>query len=89
MAGINTFLAMMGSCTATFITCTLLNKGKLNTFHIRNATIAGGVAIGSIADLPIQPFGALLIGLGAGMISSVCYQYTTDFLKKILINDTC
>lgn len=89
MAIVNTFLAMMGSCTATFIISTFVTRGRLNIIHIRNATIAGGVAIGAIADLPVQPFVALLIGLTAGAISTICYQYATNFFKRVFINDTC
>jgi len=79
----------MGSCTATFFISALLNKGKLNPVHVRNATLAGGVVIGSVADLPIQPSVALVIGIAGGIISTVCYQYVTDFLKRKFINDTC
>ena len=42
--------------------------------HIQNATLAGGVAVGSVADMVIQPWGALLIGFCAGFISVVGYR---------------
>ena len=37
--------------------------------HIQNATLAGGVAVGAVADMVIEPWGALLIGCCSGVIS--------------------
>ena len=45
--------------------------------HIQNATLAGGVAVGSVADMVIQPWGALLIGFLSGALSVVGYQFFT------------
>lgn len=42
---------------------------------IQNATLAGGVAVGSSADLVIGPPFALLIGLAAGIVSTMGYVY--------------
>jgi ammonium transporter Rh len=42
--------------------------------HIQNATLAGGVAVGSVADMVIQPWGAMLIGFSGGLISVVGYK---------------
>lgn len=36
-----------------------------------NATLAGGVAIGSSADLVSSPWGAMLIGWGGGVLSAI------------------
>ena len=43
--------------------------------HIQNATLAGGVAIGTACDLMVQPFGALIVGVLAGTLSIVGYHY--------------
>jgi len=43
--------------------------------HIQNATLAGGVAVGTCADMNIEPFGAMLIGLTAGIISTLGFKY--------------
>ena len=57
--------------------------------HIQNATLAGGVAVGSVADLAVQPYGALLIGSFSGVLSVIGYEYLTPLLKRIKLHDTC
>eukprot|EP00121_Abeoforma_whisleri_P013251 Awhi_evm1s12220 len=57
---------------------------------IQNATLAGGVAVGSSADLVISPWGAVLIGMCAGCVSVLGYVYLSPFLeRKFGIHDTC
>lgn len=48
---------------------------KLPQVHIQNATLAGGVAVGTCADMNIGPYGAMLIGLLAGAISTLGFKY--------------
>ena len=57
--------------------------------HIQNATLAGGVAVGTVADMNIRPFGAMIIGTFAGIISTLGYQYLTPLLKRVYLHDTC
>ena len=45
--------------------------------HIQNATLAGGVAIGSVANLKLGLFGSLIIGSIAGIISVIGYDVIT------------
>lgn len=57
---------------------------------ILNATLAGGVAIGSSADIVTQPYAAILIGFLGGMLSSIGFLKIGPFLsEKINLQDTC
>ena len=54
----------------------LLNEHKKFVMeHIQNATLAGGVAIGAVADLMVGPWAALTIGGLAGILSVVGFEF--------------
>ena len=58
--------------------------------HIQNATLAGGVAVGSSSDLVIGPHGAMITGFAAGVISVLGYKYLSSWMeRKLKIEDTC
>lgn len=57
--------------------------------HVQNATLAGGVAVGAVADMFIQPFGAMIIGSFAGVISTLGFQFLTPLLNRKFLHDTC
>ncbi len=42
---------------------------------LQNASLSGGVAVGAIADLYIEPYGAFVIGSITGAISCLGYHY--------------
>ncbi|KAG6934173.1 Rh-associated glycoprotein [Chelydra serpentina] len=88
---INTYFSM-AACTLTAFALSSLveHRGKLDMVHIQNATLAGGVAVGSCADMNIYPFGAMLIGSIAGLISVIGFKFLTPFFSsKLKIHDTC
>jgi len=91
VAIINTYFSLCACVVTTFVLSTLLEKDfKLDMVHIQNATLAGGVAVGTCADLNIQPWGAILIGSVAGFISVIGFNYISPFLcKKLKVHDTC
>ena len=57
---------------------------------ILNASLAGGVAVGSAADIIVMPFGAMLAGFVTGLVSSFGFAKLSGFLReKIGLHDTC
>ena len=61
---INTLLSLSACCMTAFAaSCLLRPKHKFCMVDIQNATLAGGVAVGSAADLVIEPHGAIIIGM--------------------------
>jgi ammonium transporter Rh len=45
--------------------------GKLEMELMLNGTLAGGVAIGSTADIICEPWAAMAIGFAGGVLSAV------------------
>ncbi|XP_060580401.1 ammonium transporter Rh type B-like [Ruditapes philippinarum] len=90
-AYINTYLSLCACTVITFaITALTDKKGKFTMEFIQNATLAGGVAVGTTANMPLQPYGAIIMGCVAGLISCIGYRYITEFLaEKLKIQDTC
>ncbi len=86
---VNTYLALLASCITTFLVSTLAGHGRLHTAHIRNAVVAGGVAVGATADLAIQPAGAMVVGTLAGLIATLGAHYLTPRLSQRIVHDTC
>lgn len=90
-AVINTYLSLAASCVATFAISALIHKqGKFTMEHVQNATLAGGVAIGTAADLAVQPVGALIVGTVAGALSVIGFEKISPALTKhCRVHDTC
>ena len=77
MAIINTYLSLCGSAVSVYFTSMAVSPArKLTMAHVQNATLAGGVAMAATASMPVQPFGALLIGSIAGIASVLGFKYT-------------
>ncbi|NXN93222.1 RHAG protein, partial [Rhinopomastus cyanomelas] len=88
---INTYYSLAACAVVTFALSSLVDpRGKFNMVLIQNATLAGGVAVGTCADMEIHPFGAMCIGTIAGIISVLGFQYLSPLLaSKLNIHDTC
>ena len=52
----------------------LISEMKMNIVDAQNACLSGGVAVGAIADLSLQPYGAVVIGSAVGILSTIGYQ---------------
>jgi ammonium transporter Rh len=85
---VNVILALCGSTIATYFASVKL-RGKISAADIANATLAGGVAIGSTCDLAV-PGTAFVIGIMAGVVSTfgfaIIQSWLTGMTKKV---DTC
>ena len=86
---INTILSLTSSCMSSFAMSKYFRR-KFNMIDIQNASLAGGVAVGSSADLVIGPSFSLLIGMIAGIVSTIGYNKIQPFLQNRLhIHDSC
>ena len=59
---------------------------KFDAVDFQNATLSGGVAVGAIADLMIQPGGAFIAGSLCGAISTLGYRIIQVILICGLLN---
>jgi len=65
-------------------------RGKFDMADIQNATLAGGVAIGTACNFMLRPFEAFIIGSFAGIVSCSGFNFIQPYLKKTIdLDDTC
>ncbi|XP_066448898.1 ammonium transporter Rh type C isoform X1 [Eleutherodactylus coqui] len=90
-AALNTYCSLAASVLTTVAISSLTNKsGKLSMVHIQNATLAGGVAVGTAAEMYLTMYGALIVGFICGIVSTLGYVYLSPFLSsKLGLHDTC
>ncbi|XP_047028605.1 ammonium transporter Rh type B [Helicoverpa zea] len=90
-AVINTYLALAAATVTTFVLSAMVNHkpGKIEMEHVQNSTLAGGVAVGAVANMFISPGVAIAIGIGAGFISVFGYRFLSPKLQNLGIQDTC
>ncbi|XP_073424799.1 ammonium transporter Rh type C isoform X2 [Dendrobates tinctorius] len=90
-AAINTYCSLAACVLTTFAVSSVVNKkGKLDMVHIQNATLAGGVAVGTAAEMFLTPYGSLIVGFICGIVSTLGYVYLMPFLSsKLGLHDTC
>lgn len=90
-AVINTYLSLASCCVTAFAVSAILTPGhKFDMVHIQNSTLAGGVAVGTAANMMIEPYGAVIVGIVAGSLSVFGYSKLTPAINnKLNIHDTC
>lgn len=85
---VNVMLALCGSTIATYF-ISIIKRGKISIADIANASLAGGVAIGSTCD-NASPVSAIIIGVLAGCISTLGFAAVQPKLQRGLkLIDTC
>jgi ammonium transporter Rh len=85
---VNVVLALCGATLATYLASVALRR-KISIADIANASLAGGVAIGSTCDFA-TPISSLVIGVLAGVLSVVGFAVIMPRLQeKIKKVDTC
>ncbi len=84
----NVVFALCGSTLLTYFATVVLRRG-IDAADIANATLAGGVAIGSTCDRVSLPV-AFAIGAVAGLLSTFGFAVIQDKLQKgMRLVDTC
>lgn len=87
---INTVLAISASTLGAFYVSNIINKGTFGMEDCLNASLAGGVIIGSSSDLVASAWVSILIGFLGGVISCLCFNYLGPCLNRCIgLHDTC
>jgi len=87
---VNTLTSITGSAASAFVASYFMRGGKFSMVDVQNATLAGGVAIGTASNMAVSPGGALATGLIAGILSVVGYTKITPYLEESIgLYDTC
>lgn len=72
------YMAGLGSIVSAYVVCMVCQK-KVNPLTYTYAMLAGPVAIGAPL-LSVGPWGALVIGIVAGIVSALCFIYLQPWL---------
>lgn len=90
-AVLNTVLSIAASCASAFLASKVMSHTKkFDMVHVQNATLAGGVAMGTSCNLALSPAAAITVGLVVGAASTIGYCYVTPRLeKRFRLSDTC
>lgn len=68
-----------------------LRTRKFAIVDLQNATLSGGVAVGAVADLMVQPYTAFILGSIAGTVSTLGFRalqvpYVPGFFNLFNLN---
>ena len=77
----NTLISITASVlSSSFIS--LLYDNKFDMMVVLNATLAGGVAIGTACEFLTQPYLPFVIGLFAGVISAIGFKSMNKLVQS-------
>lgn len=90
-AVIFTILALASSSTVAFSLSSILDENnEFRPVDLQNASLAGGVAIGAVANLTLNPIVACIIGCIAGAVSTFGFAKLQSIIEnKFGLHDTC
>ena len=90
-ATFNTQLALIAAAITSIIMSDMSKDDKKNMMiHMQTGILAGGVTTGCLADHPIEPWGALLLGTAGAITCVLGIKFLTPFMDHVLnIHDTC
>ncbi|XP_006926520.1 ammonium transporter Rh type A isoform X3 [Pteropus alecto] len=78
---VNTYFSLAACVLTAYAFSSLVeHRGKLSMVHIQNATLAGGVSVGTCADMDISLCVSMIIGSTAGMVSVLGFKFLTVYL---------
>lgn len=88
---LNTYYSLAACTLSSYgLSALTAHDGKLDMVHIQNAALAGGVAAGTAGEMMLTPFGSMIVGFLAGIISVLGFKYLSPILEeKLKIQDTC
>merc|ERR1712110_252650 len=84
-ATFNTYLGLVGAAATVIILSDSSWKKKDKMIHMQTGVLAGGVGIGCLADMYLEPWGALLMGSTTGLVAWLCIGWWTEFMEPPLL----
>lgn len=89
-ATFNTYLGLIGAAVTAILISDSSKAIKANVMiHMQTGVLAGGVTMGCLCDMYIEPWGALLLGCVGGTVACLGINFVTPALEKIKVHDTC
>ncbi|NXT72591.1 RHBGA protein, partial [Chaetops frenatus] len=90
-AVLNSYFSLVASTIATFIISPVLYEESTPWMVlIQHATLAGVAVMGMAGEMLVTPFGALITGFLAGLISPLGFRFFSPVLhSRLHIQDTC
>merc|ERR1712226_174085 len=84
----NTQLGLIGAASSVILTSEM--SGNFEKNRIVHGIVAGGVTLGALCDMKIQPWGALVLGTTGGLLTTLSVTYIAPMLEmRFNVNDTC